>query len=319
MLIFYSASALAAGFALDLIIGDPHGWPHIVRGMGALINLLEHVFYPLENKRLGGTLLTVITLLACSLIPAFLLYGAFCVSPRAYFALETILCWQLLAVRSLKTESDNVYEALKKRDICKAREAVSMIVGRDAENLDETGVTRAAVETVAENTSDGVIAPMFFIALGGAAAGCLYKAANTLDSMIGYKNERYVEFGRFAAKFDDVLNFVPSRLSAVLMIIAAWIGRMDAKNALYIWKRDRLKHASPNAAQTEAAAAGALGVRLAGNAYYFGKLYEKPYIGDDNRPIEAMDIRRAHKLLHISSALMLALALTVRIAFYASV
>lgn len=203
------------------------------------------------------------------------------------------------------------------KDIGRARKAVSMIVGRDTGGLDEAGVTRAAVETVAENASDGVVAPLFYIMLGGATLGCLYKAANTLDSMVGYRNERYIDFGRFAAKLDDVLNFIPSRLCALLMIGAARLCRMDAKNALRVWKRDRFKHASPNSAQTEAVMAGALRVRLAGNAYYFGRLYEKPYIGDDLRPIEAGDIRRSHSLLYVTAALMLLLALIIRGVLYA--
>ena len=316
-MLIYSTSALCAGFLMDIIIGDPQGWPHVVRGMGVLIAWLERRFYPLPNKRLGGALLALATLLACAVPPA-LLYFAFCVSPWVYFALETLLCWQLLAAKSLMVESDKVYAALREKDIYKARKAVAMIVGRDTEELDEAGVTRAAVETVAENTSDGVVAPLFYIMLGGASLGCLYKAANTLDSMVGYKNERYLDFGRFAAKLDDALNFIPSRLCALLMLAAAWLCRMDVKNALRIWKRDRMKHASPNSAQTEAVAAGALCVRLAGNAYYFGQLYKKPYIGDDIRPIEAEDIRRSHKLLYVTAVLMLFLAIIGRGAFYAA-
>ena len=194
-----------------------------------------------------------------------------------------------------------------------------MIVGRDTKGLDEAGVTCAAVETVAENASDGVAAPLFYIMLGGSPLGCLYKAVNTMDSMIGYKNERYLEFGHFAAKLDDALNFLPSRMCALLMICAAWFCRMDAKNALRIWRRDRFNHASPNSAQTEAAAAGALRIRLAGNAYYFGKLHEKPYIGDDIRPIEAEDILRSHKLLYATAALMLILSIIVRGVLYVAI
>lgn len=318
-MLIYSTLALCAGFLIDLILGDPQGWPHIVRGMGLLIGRLERLFYPLSNKRSGGTLLTLMTLFVCTAAPIAALHLAFRISPWLYFALETFFCWQLLATKSLRAESDKVYAALKAKELGEARKAVSMIVGRDTKDLDEAGVTRAAVETVAENTSDGVAAPLFYLILGGAPLGCLYKAANTMDSMIGYKNERYSDFGRFAAKLDDALNFIPSRLSALLMVLAAWLCRMDAKNALRIWRRDRLKHASPNSAQTEAVAAGALCVRLAGNAYYFGKLYEKPYIGDDLRPIEAEDIRRSHKLLYVTAALMLFLALIARGVLYAAI
>lgn len=318
-MLIYSTLALCAGFLIDIIIGDPHGWPHIVRGIGVFIGWLERLFYPLANKRLGGALLALTILFVCTAIPIALLYFAFCISPWFYLALETFFCWQLLATRSLKAESDKVYAALKAKDLRGAREAVAMIVGRDTEKLDEAGVMRAAVETVAENASDGVVAPLFHIMLGGAPLGCLYKAVNTMDSMIGYKNERYLDFGRFAAKLDDALNFVPSRLCALLMLMAAWLCRMDAKNALRIWRRDRFEHASPNSAQTESVAAGALRVRLAGNAYYFGRLHEKPYIGDDIRAIEAEDIRRSHKLLYVTATLMLFLALIARGVLYAAV
>jgi adenosylcobinamide-phosphate synthase len=287
--------------------------------MGMLIERLEGFFYPLSNKRLGGAMLSFITLLVCTAFPAALLYAAFRLSPWLYWGLETLLCWQLLATKSLRAESGKVYAALKHKDLEAAKGAVSMIVGRDTDKLDEAGVARAAVETVAENTSDGVVAPLFYMMLGGAPLGCLYKAANTMDSMIGYKNERYADFGRFAAKLDDGLNFIPSRLCALLMLIGAWLCEMDIKNALYIWRRDRHNHPSPNSAQTEAVMAGALRLRLAGKAYYFGKLHEKPTIGDDIRPIEAEDILRAHKLLYVTAVLMLLFGLIIRGVFYAAV
>lgn len=317
-MLIYATVALCAGFFIDLMIGDPQGWPHLTRFLGVLISQLERFLYPLANKRLGGTLLALLTLLVCTAVSAPL-YLAFAVSPWFYCALETLFCWQLLATKSLKVESDKVYAALGEKDLSKAQKAVSLIVGRDTEKLDEAGVTRAAVETVAENASDGVVAPLFYIMLGGAPLGFLYKAVNTMDSMVGYKNERYLDFGRFAAKLDDALNFIPSRLCALLMLGAAWLCRMDAKRALRIWRRDRFHQASPNAAQTEAVAAGALGIRLAGNAFYFGKLHEKPSIGDDIRPVEAMDIRRSHRLLYVTAALMLLLALIARGVLYAAV
>ncbi|MDX9871163.1 MAG: adenosylcobinamide-phosphate synthase CbiB [Clostridia bacterium] len=318
MLIIYATAALGAGFLMDLILGDPTGWPHLVRGMGALIGWLESRFYPLDNKRLGGALLTLLTLSVCTAVPAVLLYFAFHVSFWLYFFLETLFCWQLLAVKSLRDESGKVYAALREKELDKARKALAMIVGRDTAELDEAGVTRAAVETVAENTSDGMAAPLFYLMLGGAPLGCLYKAANTLDSMIGYKNTRYLEFGRFAAKLDDALNFIPARLCALLMISAAWLCRLDAPGALRIWRRDRLKHASPNSAHPEAVMAGALGIRLAGKAFYFGQLQEKPFIGDDLRPIEPKDIRRSHRLLYVTAGLMLVVALIARGVFYAA-
>ena len=202
-------------------------------------------------------------------------------------------------------ESSKVWKQLNAGSLEEARKAVSMIVGRDTEHLTEEGVAKAAIETVAENTSDGVIAPMLYTALGGPVLGFLYKAVNTMDSMVGYKNEKYLHFGRFAAKMDDVWNYIPSRISALLMIASAWIFRMDYKRAWAVWKRDRRKHASPNSAQTEAVCAGALQVQLAGDAYYFGKLYPKETIGDDVRPIEPEDILRAGNLMDGTALLTL--------------
>ena len=189
-----------------------------------------------------------------------------------------------------------------------------MIVGRDTENLTEEGVTKAAVETVAENTSDGVTAPLLFLILGGAPFGFLYKAVNTMDSMLGYKNEKYLYFGRFPAKMDDVFNFIPSRVTALFMIVAAFLTGMDGKNAWKIWRRDRRKHASPNSAQTESACAGALRVRLAGDAVYFGKLHKKEYLGDPLRPIEPEDIRRAGRLMYVTAFLVLLVFGAVKLA-----
>jgi len=318
VIILISTAALCTGFILDTIIGDPKGWPHIVRVFGALISRLERILYPLKNKRLGGALLVLVAILADTAIPAGLLYLAWKWSWVAYFILESLLCWQLLALKSLRVESRAVFDALEQGDLPKARRALSMIVGRDTADLDEAGVIRAAVETVAENASDGVMAPLFYMAFGGAALGCLYKTTNTMDSMIGYRNERYGAFGTAAARLDDVLNYLPSRLCALLMIPAARLCRLDAKNAFRIWKRDRRKHASPNAAQTESVMAGALRVRLAGNAVYQGVLHEKPTIGDDTRPVSAQDILAAHHLLNAASALMMALTLILRGCLYAA-
>lgn len=313
-----STLALGAGFVLDLLLGDPQGWPHLVRGMGALISALEKALYPMKNKRLGGTLLVLLVLLVCTGLPAGLLCLAWRLSPWAYTALEALVCWQLLAVKSLRVESRRVYLALADGSLDRARTAVSMIVGRDTQRLDEAGVARAAVETVAENTSDGVAAPLFFLMLGGAVLGCFYKAVNTMDSMIGYRNDRYLDFGRTAARLDDILNYLPSRLCALAMIGASALCGFDPKGAWRIWRRDRRNHASPNSAQTESVMAGALGIRLAGDAWYFGKLHRKPYIGDDLRPIEPEDILRAHKLLYTTAALLMLAALIVRGIAYAA-
>lgn len=318
MLIWINSGALLLGFLMDLLLGDPQGWPHIVRAFGALIAWLERVLYPMRNKRFAGFMLVAITLIVCAGIPAALLFAAWRLSVWAYFLLETLLVWQLLAVKSLRVESDRVYTALAASDLPAAKHAVSRIVGRDTADLDASGVARAAVETVAENASDGVAAPLFYLMLGGAAVGCLYKAVNTMDSMIGYKNEKYLDFGRCAARLDDVLNFIPARLCALTMILASWFTGFDAKSAYRVWKRDRRKHASPNSAQTESVMAGALHLRLAGNASYGGVLHEKPTIGDDLRPIEPEDILRSHRILYATTILLVISILLVRGCVYAA-
>lgn len=236
-------------------------------------------------------------------VTAFLVIGAYLLHPYLGVAVETIMTYQILAVKCLKVESMKVYQSLTKEGIEEARKAVAMIVGRDTAVLDGTGVAKAAIETVAENTSDGVIAPMLYTALGGPVLGFLYKAVNTMDSMIGYKNEKYLNFGRTAAKSDDVCNYLPSRISAYLMIAAAYLGGSDfsGKGAYRIYKRDRRNHASPNSAQTESVCVGALGIQLAGDAVYFGKVVKKPHIGDDTRPVEYEDIRRANRLMYLTA------------------
>ena len=317
-MLLYDTAALLAGFLLDTALGDPQGWPHLVRLYGALISQLEKWLYPMGNKRLAGFLLVAAVLLAGTLPPTALLILAWKVHPLCYVLLSALLYWQCLAARSLQVESRQVYTALRGGTLPEARYAVSRIVGRDTDVLDEAGTARAAVETVAENISDGEIAPLFYMALLGAPGGCLYKAVNTMDSMVGYRNARYADFGFCAARLDDALNYLPSRLSALLMIAAARLGGMDAKNAWRVWRRDRRKHASPNSAQTEAAAAGALGVRLAGDARYGGVWHKKEWIGDALRPIQPEDILRAHRLLWGAAWLMLALALLERMCCYAA-
>lgn len=247
-------------------------------------------------------------------IPALLLKFFYGYAPQLGIAAESFMCYQILATKSLKTESDKVYQALQKEGLVAARKAVSMIVGRDTKDLTEEGVTKAAVETVAENTSDGVIAPLFYLMIGGAVSGFAYKAVNTMDSMVGYKNDRYLYFGTAAAKLDDAVNYIPARISAYLMILASAVAGMDWRNAVKIYKRDRYNHKSPNAAQTESVMAGALDVQLAGNAWYFGKLYEKPTIGDARRPVEPQDIRRSHKLLYATAVLAVVIMGAVRAA-----
>jgi adenosylcobinamide-phosphate synthase len=246
-------------------------------------------------------------------VPAVILSVAYKYFWQLGLALESFWCYQIFATKSLKVESDRVYIALKDKGLEAGRKAVSMIVGRDTQNLTEEGVTKAAVETVAENTSDGVIAPLFYMLIGGAVLGFAYKAINTMDSMVGYKNDRYQWFGTAAAKLDDVVNFIPARVSAVLMIAASYLTGMDGKNAARIFRRDRFNHKSPNSAQTEAVMAGALDVQLAGDAWYFGKLHKKPTIGDPVREMELLDIRRSHKLLYGTAMLGLILGIILRI------
>lgn len=301
-----SLLAVILGFILDLIVGDPHWLYHPIRLVGHLISglekLLRSIFPKTEQGELiAGGFLLVLTAGITTAVAWGLLLAAGLVHPCLRFALEVIMCYWVLATKSLKTETMKVYDALKEGDLKKARFAVSMVVGRDTEVLDDIGVTKAAVETVAENASDGVIAPLLFLMIGGAPLGFFYKAVNTMDSMVGYKNDKYLYFGRAAAHLDDIVNYIPARLSAFLMIGASFIMKLDYRNAWKIFYRDRHNHASPNSAQTEAVAAGALDVMLAGDAYYFGQLYHKKTIGDDIRPVEIDDIRVINKLMYVSA------------------
>lgn len=316
----YSFYAVLIGFFLDLIFGDPYWLWHPVRGIGFLIKISEKILRKLfpKTKRgefFAGLCLTIAVTVCSAGIPVILLFFLYRWNISAGLFIESIMCYQLLALKSLKTESMKVYEALRKGDLPKARYAVSMIVGRDTENLDETGITKAAVETIAENTSDGVIAPLIYLMLGGAGLGFFYKSVNTMDSMVGYKNERYLYFGRCAAKLDDVLNFIPARISACFMVIAAFFLKLDARNAFKIYRRDKKNHASPNSAHTEAAAAGALQIQLAGDAYYFGVLHKKPSIGENKRPVVYEDIKRMNRLLYMTSCFAMLVFSVVRAAW----
>lgn len=315
-------AVVIAGFVLDMIFGDPHWLYHPVRAIGKCIEVCERIFVKLLNiswerekdilkKRIAGILIVIVVLLFSVGVPFIILYAAGRINFYLKTAVECIMCYQLLAAKSLKNESMKVYNALEKGNIEGARQAVSMIVGRDTKSLDEEGITKAAVETVAENTSDGVIAPLLFIMCFGVLGGFFYKAVNTMDSMIGYRNDKYCYLGTAAARLDDIVNFIPARISAVFMIVSAFILRLDYKNALRIFKRDRYKHKSPNSAQTEAVCAGALNVELAGNAYYFGKLYVKPVIGDRGRKIEVFDIVRANRLMYCTAFVTVAVGAAV--------
>ncbi len=320
----YHIIAFIAGFVLDLLIGDPHFIPHPVRLIGSLISFLDKrlnsdvKYNSSENeanltKYKRGVLLAFTVIFATFAVSVIILVAAYSINLYAGIIAEAVMTWQILATKCLRVESMRVYDALRTDGVDAGRRAVSMIVGRDTSVLDEAGVTRAAVETIAENTSDGVIAPMLYTAIGGPVLGFVYKAVNTMDSMLGYKNDKYMYFGRFAARLDDVVNFIPARISAYLMIAAAFIGgrQFDGKNAYRIFKRDRFNHASPNSAQTESVCAGALRVQLAGDAVYFGKLVKKKYIGDGLREIEYEDIKRANRLMYITAFLCELLSVAV--------
>ena len=308
---------LVGGFLLDCLLGDPHNPWHPICLIGYLISFLEKKIRKLFSKQpkgefYGGLVMVVLVLFISTAVPIVLLKAAKWIHPYLALVLEIIMCYQLLAARSLRDESMKVYHALHQHDIVGARKAVSMIVGRDTQRLDAAGIAKAAVETVAENASDGVIAPMIFIAIGGVPLGFFYKAVNTMDSMVGYKNEKYLYFGRAAAKLDDVMNYVPSRISGLLMVASAALTGGDAKRAWHIFCRDRYNHASPNSAQTEAACAGALGLQLAGDAWYFGERYHKPTIGDAVREIEDADIIRANCLMYGAAVLCLVICVIIR-------
>lgn len=317
-----TALAVLGGFGLDLLLADPAWMPHPVVGMGKAITALESGLRRLfpatpAGERAAGRVLAAVLPVGTFALTAGALALAYRLHPAAGFGLELLWCWQALALRGLADESGKVYAELARGDLPAARKAVSRIVGRDTAVLTAGGVTKAAVETVAENFSDGVAAPLLYLLIGGAPLGLAYKAVNTMDSMVGYKNQRYIDFGRAAAHLDDAANFLPARLAALLWIAAAGLGGFDAKNAWRIWRRDRLRHASPNSAQTESACAGALGVQLAGPAYYFGEYYDKPTIGDDSRPAEPADILRADRMLYLAGFLALGLGLALRLGILA--
>ena len=308
----WSVYAVFIGFIIDLIVGDPHSIPHPVIFIGKLISAIEKVvrkIFPktVRGENVAGGVLWLLVIVISTAVPALLLWLSYGLNTWLGLALESIMCWQILATKSLKDESMKVYAALKTGNIEKSRYAVSMIVGRDTAELDYKAVARAAVETVAENTSDGIVAPLMFLAIGGAPLGFFYKAVNTMDSMLGYVEMPYKNIGLVPAKMDDVMNVIPSRLSAFIMLCAGWLLKMNVKNGWKIFKRDRFNHASPNSAQTESVCAGLLSLRLAGDAYYHGELHKKKFIGDALREIEYEDIKRACRLLYVTAVLSLIL------------
>lgn len=316
----WSLFALLIGFCLDLLLGDPHGFPHPVVAIGRLISLLERGFRRLFPKTktgeiAAGACIWVLTVLVSTAVPAAVLWLCMRVSVWLRLFVESVMCYQVLAAKSLRDESMKVYTALQTGTLSDAQQAVSMIVGRDTKRLDEKGVARAAVETVAENTSDGVIAPLVFLCIGGAPLGFFYKAVNTMDSMLGYVEPPYKNVGLVSAKMDDVLNFLPARLSALFLLAAGFFLRLDVKNGWKIFRRDRYKHASPNSAQTESVCAGLLGLQLAGDAWYHGVLHKKEFIGEAKREIEYADIPRTCRLMYAAAILALLVCCGVKAAF----
>ncbi|MBQ1887700.1 MAG: cobalamin biosynthesis protein CobD [Firmicutes bacterium] len=310
---------LGAGFIVDLIIGDPHSITHPVVIIGKEISLLEKLLRKVFPKtpageRMAGGLMWIIVVSLAWLVPSLVLRACAMVSPVLVYVVGTIMCWQILAAKSLKDEALKVQKALENEGLEAGRRAVSMIVGRDTARLDEKGVARAAVETVAENFSDGVMAPIIYMAVGGPALGFLYKAVNTMDSMTGYIDPPYTYFGFVPAKMDDLFNWIPARVSALVMLLAGRILGLDAKNGWRIFRRDRYNHASPNSAQTESVCAGLLGLQLAGDAWYGGVLHKKQFIGDPVREIETKDIERSCRLMYASAAAGLIIALAARAA-----
>lgn len=308
---------LLIGYLLDLTFGDPYNLPHPIRFIGMLISksetFLRNIF-PKNSKGelVGGAFMPIIVVGLSTIISLIIIKISYKINLVVGIIVESIVCYQMLATKCLKDESMKVYKSLKDNDLTLARKNVSMIVGRDTQNLDVTGVTKATVETIAENTSDGIVAPMIYMALFGAVGGVFYKSVNTLDSMIGYKNDKYLYFGRISAKLDDILNYIPSRVSAIFVIVATFFLNLDYKSAFRIWKRDCRNHPSPNSAQTESAFAGALNVQLAGDMYYFGKLYHKKTIGDNIRPIKIEDIKTSNSILYLTSLVSLMFCLLVR-------
>lgn len=304
-------AAVFAGFCIDCVLGDPVWFiTHPIILIGRLISRSEKFLrsrFPKTDRGelTAGAVMALFVPLVSSAVPFAILFLCWRIHIIAYFAVCTMMCWQIFAARCLQQEAAKVVNCLEKEGLTAARTQVGMLVGRDTENLTEEQVLKATVETVAENTTDGVIAPLFWMMFGGPVGGFFYKAVNTMDSMVGYKNDKYLYYGRCAAKFDDVVNYLPARLAAIGYILSAFLLKYDAKNSARIWKRDRRKHASPNSAQTESACAGALHIQLGGAASYFGVMHEKQTLGDPDRPIEREDVARSCRLMYGTSIIWL--------------
>ena len=312
------ALSTLTAFILDQIFGDPRNFPHPVVIIGKLISAMEKFtrkVFPKTNKGelAAGAFTWLVVATVSFAVPFIALVLLAKVNVWAAFALNIFWSYQIFASKSLKEQSMLVYRYLEAEDLPNSRKYLSWIVGRDTSELDPEEITKAVVETVAENTSDGVTAPMLYMMILGAPLGMLYKAINTMDSMLGYKNDRYMYFGRIPAKIDDVANFIPARITGLLMCLTAPLIGLDGRNAYRIYKRDRLKHLSPNSGHLEAACAGAMHIMLGGDSFYFGKLVEKASLGDPDREVRITDIPLSIKMMYASSLAMLALLEVVRI------
>lgn len=310
-------AAIVCGFILDVIFGDPLWLPHPICLIGNLIGFLEKKLRKIagensSNLLVAGFLLVAIVLVLSFAITYYILDFAKSFNPWLAFIIETIMFYQIFAIKSLKEESEKVYDKLVNSTIEKARVQLSWIVGRDTAELSKDEVTKGTIETIAENTADGVIAPMFFMFIGGAPLAFLYKGINTMDSMVGYKNDKFLYFGRCAAKLDDLANFIPARITAVLMIMATFILKYNYKNAIKIFLRDRYKHLSPNSAQTESVVAGALGITLGGGHYYFGKFVPKEIMGDNLNKVSTEDIKKTNKIMYLSATIGLVIFVIIK-------
>lgn len=311
--------AWTVAWLLDCLIGDPRSMPHPVRWIGALITLTQrwvrHFCHCDRALRIGGAVMWLVVVGTTGGLSWGLLVLARSLHPWLGWVIEVWMIFTLLAARSLADAAREVERPLREGDLAQSREKLSWIVGRDTSSLQPPQIRRAVVETVAENSVDGVIAPLFFLLLGGAPLAMAYKAVNTLDSMVGYKHEKYRAIGMVSARLDDVANFIPARLSWLLLTLAAWLCREDAGRALRIGWRDRRNHSSPNCAWPEGTVAGALGIRLGGPNDYFGQRVEKPWIGDALREIGDDDIPRTLRLMWVASTLALLLFALVRYLF----
>lgn len=298
---------IALALLLDLLIGDPHWLPHPVSAIGRLIRFLEvWLRQPWLNLRLAGLLLLLIVVGCSAGVTGLLLYCMKLVHPLAELFVAACVSATCLAARSLHVESARVAAALAAGDLPQARQALAWIVGRDTDDLTETEIWRALIETVAENSSDGVIAPLFWLTLGGPITAIGFKAVSTLDSMVGYRNQRYRYLGWASARCDDLLNFIPARLTALLLIMAAAITGRSAMAAVRVTLRDRLKHPSPNSAHPESAAAGALGIQLGGPSHYGGVASFKELLGNPGQPLDERAYTGMIQLMYISTFLMAA-------------